>query len=128
MKCQKAEAKKLQRQKETQTLCMVSPPCRLVKDIKGWLDCTGQLQCCKAVSPCQTHRCRVMSHCVLEFCQKASCLSALFCSISLLLTFPHFLLLFSPCVVSHSVDTLIRLEFSFNECLPCMHLFTFESQ
>lgn len=57
-----------------QTLCMVSPPCRVVKHIKGWLDCTGQLLWHKDAPHCQTHRCRVMSHCVLEFCQKPASL------------------------------------------------------
>lgn len=54
---------------EEQTLC------RVVKLIKAWLGCTGQLLWCKDVPPCQTHRCRVMTHCVLEFCQKPPFLS-----------------------------------------------------
>lgn len=70
--------KSLKRDWETnrvrQTLCMVSPPCRVVKHIKGWLDCTGQLLWHKDAPRCQTHRCRVMSHCVLEFCQKPASL------------------------------------------------------
>lgn len=59
-------------------LCIVSPPCRAAEHIEGWLDCAGHLLWREDVPPCQTHRCRVMSHCVLEFCQKPA---SLFCSL-----------------------------------------------
>ena len=110
-----------------QRLCMVSPACRLVKHIEGWLDCTGQLPWRKDVPPCQTHRCRVMSHCVLEFCQKCA---FLFCSLVFSLIFSHLLHLsvslscsFSLYCVSLCIFTLIRLEFYLDECLPCLCLF-----
>lgn len=121
-----------------QRLCMVSPPCRVVKRIKGWRDCTGQLLWREDVPSCQTHRCRVMSHCVLEFCQKPAQFSL---SLTLSHTLPPTLFpslspspLFSVsralslCSVCFSlcVYTLIRLEFYFNECLLCLCLFAFE--
>lgn len=79
-----------------QRLCMMSPPCRVVKHIKGWLGCTGQLPWRKDVPPCQTHRCRIMSHCVLEFCQKI---------VSLFLLYSF-------------LPPFLSLTFSFSLCFP----------
>lgn len=99
-----------EKERERGKLYMVSPPCRVVKRIEGWLDCTGQLLWCKDVPPCQTHRCRVMSQCELEFCQNPA---SLFCSLVLCLPPSHLLpsssisvLLFNLCAVSCSVFIL----------------------
>lgn len=73
-----------ERQRQADWLFTVPPPCRAVKHIEGWRVCTGQLLWRKEERTCQTHRCRVMSHCVLEYSQKSA---SLFCSLVLRLLF-----------------------------------------
>lgn len=53
-------------------LCTVCAHCRAVKHIEVWLERTGQLLWHKDGSRCQRHRCRVMSHSVLEVCQESA--------------------------------------------------------
>lgn len=53
-------------------LCTACAHCRAVKHIEVWLQRTGQLLWHKDGSCCQRHRCRVMSHSVLELCQESA--------------------------------------------------------
>lgn len=116
--------KEAETKKKTQRdrLCIASP-CSAVKHIEVWLDCTGQFW-----SPCQTHRCIIMTDCVLESCQKPA---------SVLLPCSPFL---SPpfiCIhlsgycslfeyVSDSVYNSTWHAFHFNKCRPCISFFSFE--
>lgn len=109
-----------------QRLCMVSP-CSAVKHIEVWLDCTGQFLWQRCAS-CQTHRCRVMTHCVLESCQKPG---SVLLPCSPYLSPPFFAFIFlsialSPWIGSNSVYNLTRHEFRFNNCRPCICFFSFE--
>lgn len=119
-----------QKPKETETKkkiqrdrLSIASPCSAVKHIEVWLDCTGQFW-----PPCQTHRCIIMTDCVLESCQKPA---SVLLPCSPFLSPPFFCIHLSGycCLfeyVSDSVYNSTWHEFHFNKCQPCICFFSFE--
>lgn len=96
-------------------LCTTCAHCRAVKHIEVWLERAGQLLWHKDGSCCQRHRCRVMSHSVLEFCQEpASVLLTVCPNLSLRLSAsPSCTSSLPPllcCIESHSNKALISRQ------------------
>lgn len=92
-------------------LCTTCAHCRAVKHIEVWLERAGQLLWHKDGSCCQRHRCRVMSHSVLEFCQEpASVLLTVCPNLSLRLSA-------SPSCTSSLPPLLRRIESHSNKAL-----------
>lgn len=92
-------------------LCTTCAHCRAVKHIEVWLERAGQLLWHKDGSCCQRHRCRVMSHSVLEFCQEpASVLLTVCPNLSLRLSA-------SPSCTSSLPPLLCRIESHSNKAL-----------